>query len=225
MKFLFKYPTLGRPDWFMKTLEKYYSMLSGNYKYEFIVSLNSNDATMNNASMKRFMDIQMSLRYFYENHKTKIDACNANLEGRDFDILFLISDDMIPIVPGFDVIIAEEMEKHFPNMDGALHFPDGYNNTSEDSAITLTIMGKKLYDRIGYIYHPDYKSFYCDNEFRDVVYGMNKAVFIPKVIVKHEWRGPNHNKPDEVYRQNSKMGGGGIDEQIYNRRKKAGFPK
>ncbi len=225
MKFLFKYPSMGRPDWFKKTLEKYYSMLSGNHKYEFVVSLNSNDATMNNASMKRFMDMQMSLCYFYGNHKTKIDACNANLEGRDFDILFLISDDMIPIVPGFDIIIAEEMEKHFPDMDGALHFPDGYNNTSEDSAITLTIIGKKLYDRIGYIYHPDYKSFFCDNEFKDVVYGMNKAVFIPKVIVRHDWRGVHHNKPDEVYRQNSKMGGGGIDEQIYHRRKKAGFPR
>ncbi len=222
MRFLFKYASRGRPDWFMETLEKYYSMLSGRHKYEFVISLNSNDTTMNNAGMKRFMDMQMSLRYFYDNHKTKIDACNADLEGRDFDILFLISDDMIPIIPGFDIIIAEDMRKHFPKMNGALHYPDGFNNRNKNSAITLTIMGKKLYDRIGHIYHPDYKSFFCDNEFKDVVYRMNKAVFIPKVIVKHEWKGSAKQR-DDVYRMNTRLGKD--DKETYNRRKKAGFPK
>ena len=225
MKFLFKYATRGRPNWFTQTLEIYYSMLSQNHSYEFIISLDEDDKTMNNLKMKAFMNNQPGLLYYYGNHKSKIDAINANMEGLDFDILFLISDDMIPIVPGFDIIIAEEMEKHFPDVDGALHFPDGYNNKDENSAITLSIMGKKLYDRIGYIYHPDYKSFFCDNEFRDVVYKMGKAIFIPKVIVRHDWRGVHHNRPDEVYLQNSKMGGRGIDEAIYNRRKKAGFPR
>ena len=144
MKFLFKYPTFGRPEWFKKTLEKYYSMLSGNHEYEFIISLNSNDATMNNLNMKVFMDSKLNLSYHYGNHKSKIDACNANLEGRNFDILFLISDDMMPIVKGFDNIIAEDMINRFPAIDGALHYPDGYNNTESQSAITLTIMGKKL---------------------------------------------------------------------------------
>jgi len=225
MKFLFKYATCGRPDWFMETLEIYYSMLSQNHSYEFIVSLNKDDKTMNNSQMKTFMNDQPGLLYYYGNHATKIEAINADMEGLDFDILFLISDDMIPIVPGFDVAIAEEMKNHFPDMDGALHFPDGYNNKDEDSAITLSIMGKKLYDRLGYIYHPDYKSFFCDNEFKDVVYKMGKAVFIPKVIVRHDWRGVHHNKPDNTYRRNSKLGGGGVDEAIYNRRKKAGFPR
>ncbi len=223
MKFLFKYPTFGRPEWFKQTLEKYRNMLSGEHQYKFLITLDEDDGTMNNIEMRKYIhSLGLDIMCYYGNHKTKIDACNANLEEQNFDILFLISDDMIPIVPGFDIIIAEEMEKHFPNMDGALHFPDGYNNTNKDSAITLTIMGKKLYDRIGYIYHPDYKSFYCDNEFKDVVYKMNKAVFIPKVIVKHEWKGSIKQR-DDVYRMNTRLGKD--DKQIYYRRKKAGFPR
>ena len=87
----------------------------------------------------------------------------------------------------------------------------------------MSILGKKLYDHIGYIYHSDYKSFYCDNEFRDVVYGINKAVFINNIIVQHDWCGNNHKDIDEVYKRNSEMSR--VDEATYNRRKKLGFPK
>lgn len=73
---------------------------------------------------------------------------------------------MIPCQKGYDNIIAVNMNKYFPNMDGALHFNDGRVG---NSLFTLSIMGKKLYDQFGYIYHPDYKYTYCDNEFHLVV--------------------------------------------------------
>jgi len=220
MKILFKYPTFRRPEWFQETLIRYYHMLSMNFAYQFVISLNEDDETMNNSEMKEFMDTQPVLSYHYGNHKTKMEAINANMEGLDFDILFLISDDMIPIVSGFDIIIVEKMCQHFPDMDGALHFND--DCCGKDRTITLSIMGKKLYDMFGYIYHPDYKSFFCDNEFTDEVYGMGKAIYIPKVIVKHDWKGWGKDR-DEVYRRNTSLGKD--DENTYNRRKKLGFPK
>jgi len=222
MKFLFKYPSMKRPDWFLQTLEKYYSMLSGKNQYRFLITLNSNDKTMNNPKMRRSMDKFPNLVYRYGKHKTKVEAINADMKGEEFDILFLISDDMIPMKPGFDLIISELMKKHFPDMDGALHFPDGCCNKTKENAITLTIMGKKLYDKFGYIYHPIYKSFACDNEFRDEVYRMGKVVFIPDVIVEHKWKGWGKDR-DEVYKRNTLLGK--KDVAIYKRRKKAGFPK
>ena len=220
MKFLFKYPSFGRPEWFKQTLEKYYSMLSGKNEYQFVISLNTDDNTMNNKEMREFMDSKSNLKYYYDNHKSKIEAINADMDGLDFDLLFLISDDMIPVVPGFDVIISKKMIEHFPNIDGALHFNDDCCGKNE--CITLTIMGKKLYDRFGYIYHPDYKSFFCDNEFTDEVYRMKKAVYIPKVIVKHDWKGWGKDR-DNTYKRNTQLGKD--DEAVYSRRKKLGFPR
>ena len=211
---------MGRPGWFKQTLDKYFSMLSGHYDYEFLITLNSNDTTMNNNDMRTFMDAYFHLDYKYGKHQTKIDACNADMDGIDFDILFLISDDMIPIVPGFDNVIVETMKKHFPDMDGALHFDDGF--LGKDKTITLSIMGKKLYDKFGYIYHPDYRSFYCDLEFTDEVQRLGKCIYIPEVIVKHEWSGNSKNK-DATYCRNSKLGG--PDKATYSRRKKEGFPR
>ncbi len=219
MKILFKYPTYGRPDWFKQTLEKYYAMLSGEVEYEFIISLNADDKTMNTEAMKTYLASKPHLRSFYGFHKTKIEAINANMNGLDFDILFLISDDMIPVAPGFDLIIVEGMEQHFPDMNGALHFND--DCCGKDKTITLSIMGKRLYDKFGYIYHPAYKSFFCDNEFTDEVYSMNKAIYVPKVIVKHDWKG--WETPDMVYKRNTLLGRG--DEQTYKVRKRKGFPR
>ena len=220
MRFLFKYPTFRRPEWFQQTLQTYYSMLSNKHKYEFLITLNKDDETMNNKEMREFMDSYTHLRYKYGNHKTKIVACNADMENEDFDILFLISDDMIPIVPGFDNVIVETMKEHFPDIDGALHFNDGFLGI--DRTITLSIMGKKLYDRFGYIYHPNYKSFFCDNEFTDEVRRMEKVFYSSLVIVKHDWKGGSRGG-DPVYRRNTKLGR--PDEATYKKRKQLGFPK
>ena len=218
MKFLFKYPTMGRPDWFKQTLATYQQFLSKEHEYQFLISLNEDDRSMNNSEMIEFMCLQPDLQFKFGAHKSKIEAVNADMKDQDFDILFLISDDMVPIVEGFDLIIAHQMETHFPDLDGALHFHDGL--FGKENTITLSILGKKLYDYFGYIYHPRYKSFYCDNEFTDVVRKLNKVVYSSQVIVKHEWTGGPQG--DAVYKQNSKLGAG--DENIYSQRKSIGFP-
>ena len=219
MKFLFKYPTFRRPQWFKETLQTYYSMLSGKHKYEFLITVNEDDETMNNSKIKSFMQSFSHLRYKFGNYQTKIEAINTDMKNEDFDILFLVSDDMIPIVPGFDDVIAQAMKENFSDLDGALHYND--DCCGKDRTITLSIMGKKLYDRFGYIYHPDYMSFFCDNEFTDEVRRMGKVKYFPEVIVKHDYKG--WGGADETYKRNSKLGR--PDEATYVRRKAAGFPK
>ncbi len=219
MKFLFKYSTLGRSEWFKRTLDKYYAMLSGKYDYEFLITLNQNDVAMNTKEMKEFMGAYSHLRYKYGNHQNKIAAINADMEDENFDILFIVSDDMEPIVPGFDHYIVELMQEYFPALDGALHFHDGC--CGKDVTITLSIMGKKLYDYFGYVYHPDYKSFYCDLEFTDEVRRLGKVHYSPEIIVKHNYKG--WSGVDSTYKRNSRLGR--YDEETYNRRKAAGFPK
>jgi len=221
MKILFKYPTRNRWEWFQKTLGAYYDMMSNECDFEFLIILDKDDMSMNNPKVKKFLDDLPNLTYKYGVHKSKIEACNADMYFiHSWDILVLVSDDMVPIVKDFDKIIVGAMKKHFPDTDGALHFNDGL--FGKDRTITLSIIGKKLYDRFGYVYHPAYKSFFCDNEFTDEVRNMKKAIYIPQVIIKHQWCGGPNSK-DALYRRNSKMGGG--DERVYNKRKLLGFPR
>ena len=220
MKLLFKYPTRARPTWFVKTLESYYQKISESCDFVFLVTLDSDDCTMNTYEMRKFLTQQPNLVYKYGSHNTKIEAVNADMNIiKDWDVLVLVSDDMIPIVQDFDRVITKEMQKHFRNLDGALHFDDGF--LGRDQTITLTIMGRQLYEYFGYIYHPAYKSFYCDNEFTHVVRWLGKVVYIPKVIIKHEWKGGS--KGDALYKWNSRHWK--HDKETYKQRKRLGFPK
>jgi len=177
---------------------------------------------MNSDDAKFFMEGFRFLEFHYGRHVSKVDAINSGMDRWlaewDWDVLILVSDDMLPQVKGYDDIIAKDMQKHFPDMDGALHYDDGLYG--KDKCITLSIMGRRMFEHFGYIYHPAYKSFFCDNEFTESVYALEKCVFVPKVIIRHDWRG--HHRPDSLYRRNSMMGRD--DEETYNTRRAAGFP-
>jgi hypothetical protein len=213
MKILLKYPSRSRKDWFINTLSLYRSMLSGNNPYEFRITMDVDDPSMNNASVRGFLADQPNLTYYYGHHRSKVEAINADMSDMDWDILILVSDDMIPMEKGFDQIIVDLMQEHFPDTDGALHFNDGLYG--QDVTITLSIMGRKLYQRFNYIYAPEYYSFWCDNEFTDAVRELKKVHYDPRVIIKHDWKG--FAGSDALYKRNSGLGR--ADADTYQRRK------
>lgn len=215
MKLLIKYPTRQRPDKFKKTFERYYSMLSKKHDVEFVVSADADDLSMNNQSMRQFL-LREHVSVSFGESKNKIEAINADMGDRKFDVLLLASDDMIPQIHDYDNIIIENMTRFFPNLDGALHFNDGF----KPNLNTLSIMGVNLYKHFGYIYHPDYVSLWCDNEYQDVVESMGKMVFINQVIIKHEWTNYTGKDPLHVKNESSYH----TDRATFLRRKAAGFP-
>jgi hypothetical protein len=196
----------------------YYDKLSGKYDYEFIISMNEDDPTMNNPEIQAFLDSKPNLSYFYGPIHGKIAAFNADLQNQDFSILIVAQDDMLPQVDGYDEMVVQEMLKHFPNLDGALHFNDGHTKAGLN---TLPIMGKRLYEDFGYVFHPDYRSEFCDNEYHEVTYGMNKNVYIDQCIIEHRWLA--HTGADQLYKFNLLFRK--KDRATWVKRKYLGYPR
>lgn len=218
-RLLLKYATRGRPEWFKSTLKKWYDKLSGQHDIHFIISVDDDDWSMQTPDIQIAMALEgVKVDFFAGPPEGKIKAINRDMEhAGDYDILIVVSDDMIPVQNGYDAIIASDMERYFPNMDGALHYNDGKVG---NILITLSIMGKAMYDHFGYIYHPDYKSMWCDNEFMDEVKLLDKYKYLDFVLIKHDWMA---NGQDVSY----KIGEGNfeIDKIMYHKRKKEGFPR
>lgn len=218
MKLLVKFPTRARKDKFFHTLDLYYSLLSDIENTKFVITLDSDDVIMNSIECRERLNGFPNLSYYYGESKTKIEAVNADMESqKDWDILLLASDDMIPVVKGYDDTIRSDMMKHFPDTNGVLWYNDGYVSHLN----TLSIMGRKYYDKFGYIYHPSYKSFWCDNEYQDVFYILNCYCKFDRVIIKHEhptWTGRGN---DQLYRENSIYYNS--DQRNYEERKKRNF--
>ena len=158
-------------------------------------------------------------RIFYSPNKSKIEACNANMNEIDYpwDIVVLVSDDMIPQIQGWDDVIRSHMMARFPDTDGILWFNDG---CQADRLNTLTIYGRKMYESLGNLYEPEYKSLFCDTELTDRCRGdlKNKCLYVPYCIIRHEHPGAGFAKNmDGLYMKNQTYWS--TDMMTYIRRK------
>jgi len=202
MKLLIKFPTRNRKNKFLLTLRIYYNFLSKKHNVYFLITMDEDDHEMNNDDVREILNSYENLKYFYGNSKTKIEAVNNDLDKiEDWDIVLLASDDMIPVVKNYDEVIIEKMKEFYPDTDGVLWFNDGYQGKKLN---TLSILGKKYYDRFGYIYNPEYKSVWCDNEFMSVADILKKQTYIEDVIIKHEHPDYGFGKRDIIHTTNLK---------------------
>jgi len=229
MKILIQFPTLGRPEKFLSCIKKYISMSSGKHKLVFNVNCDTDDASMERVSNDVIgvgADHSHVMVVYNQNpNKSKIDAINVNIDAvKKWDIVVCASDDMIPSATGWDDYIVRGMMENFPELDGCVHFDDSH---TADKLITFSILGRQLYQHFGYIYHPDYKALYCDDEFTQEVKRLNKVAYIDKVIVKHEHYGEqgNSNTGDLDFAAKKTLHYSGRDHQVFNARVKLGFPK
>jgi len=230
MKLLIQFPTYGRADKFLRVLDKYVETCSSLNEAFFNINCDASDLSMTNPYINERIkyilskkeNVNGAINYDYDT--TKISAINDHIHGHDFDIVICASDDMVPKVHSWDQEIVNAMSQHFPNLDGCVHFNDGNTN---GELITFSILGRELYNHFGYIYHPDYKSLYCDNEFTEEVTKINKVAYVNKVIISHEhWsvKGTeNHNQVDIAVHKTLHYSG--RDKEVYERRKQLGFPK
>ena len=222
MKFLIKFPTRSRPEAFFITLNKYIENFSSKNEYIILISCDIDDLSMNNMNVINRLNSYANLKYFYSKRTTKIDAINRDIDKieYDWDVLISAADDMIPIVKDYDLKIQSEMINSFPDLDGCLWFFDGTSRQTN----TQTIMGKKYYDRSGWIYYPKYKTWYCDNEHTEYCLSIRKLKFVDECIILHQH--PGHRPGlswDQLYIENDDKSKVSHDKELYEYRKTINF--
>jgi len=219
MKLLIKFPTRGRRSKFFNVLKKYELFLSKEVEYQFLITMDEDDKEMNNTEVIEILKTFNNLSFFYGNSKSKVEAVNNDIDKvKDWDILLLASDDMIPVEKNYDKIIIDEMKKEFSDTDGVLFFHDGF---VKNKVNTLSILGKKYFDRFNYIYYPEYLSTYCDNEFTEVADILHKQKYINKIIIRHEH--PDHGFGSRDFVHYNNMLNEKHDSSLFLKRKKDNF--
>ena len=217
---LYNFATRNRPDKFFLVIDEIYR-LSKRKDFIILVKCDDDDILMNNEVIKSKLESYDNLITIWGKSNNKIHAINRDINEltKPWDILVNMSDDMVPVQEGFDEVIVKDMNIQYPDLDGVLHYNDGHLG---GVLMTLSIMGKKYYDRFNYVYHPDYCSFFCDNEAMEVAKYLNKYIYINNFIIEH--RHPQHGCPNEndiLYMQNNKYWD--IDHITFNKRKDKGY--
>lgn len=219
MKILIKFPTRGRKHKFLNTFKKYYDLCSNIKNIKFLISIDSDDLDMTSEDTLEILNSFKNTEVIIGNSMSKIHAVNRDVvSDESWDILLLASDDMIPQVKGYDKIISEKMSEHYSDTDGVLWFNDGFQGNRLN---TLCILGRKYYERFNYIYYPEYKSTWCDNEFMDVANLLNKQTYFDEIIIKHEHPDWGYGNRDLIHSKNQTDLN--FDKNLYNFRKKINF--
>lgn len=221
-KILFKLPSRTRPLRVFEVLDETLKNLSDKDNFMFLLTLDEDDQTMNNQVVIDKLNSYPNMNYIFGVSSSKIEAVNRDLNdfNQEWDILVLLSDDMVPIYKGFDDVIRDKFNEHFLDFDGVTWFSDGFQKSRIN---TLCILGKKYYERFNYIYNPEYKSLYSDNEFTIVANKLGKQMYFDLVIIEHRHFsiGNNRARYDELYRRNDSLMR--YDEMVYHRRASKNF--
>ena len=207
MRILLKCPTRNRPQKIISTLNAYMKLANHPEQIGVAISCDDDDTSMSrnivHEELHRILRPTAWHRIFTSPNTNKIEACNANMTEIDWewDIVLLVSDDMIPQVQGYDDVIRAHMT---PDTNRILWFNDGFQG---EKLNTLCVFGRTMYNHFGYIYNPEYKSLFCDTELTDLCRGelKSRCVYIPYCIIRHEHPGTGYaQNMDALYQQNQR---------------------
>jgi len=210
MRILLKCPTRSRPQKVIQTLASYVKLANHPEQLGVAISCDEDDVSMGRnlvqEQLLRTLNPVAWKRIFFSPNKTKIEACNANMNDIEWewDIVVLVSDDMIPQLKGYDDVIRNHMLSRFPDTNGILWFNDGAQG---DKLNTLCIYGRTMYQTFGHIYHPEYKSLFSDTELTDLCKGelASKCLYVPYCIIRHEHPGTGFSQNmDALYERNQR---------------------
>lgn len=208
MRILLKCPTRSRPQKVIATLATYVRLAAHPEQLGVAVSCDTDDTSMTKnlvqEELRRILAPTAWHQIFYSPNHSKIEACNANMSDVhwDWQIVVLVSDDMIPQIKGWDDVIRNYMSARYPDTNGILWFNDGFQG---DKLNTLSIYGRAMYNELGYLYHPEYKSLFCDTELTDRCRSdlAPRTTYIPYCIIRHEHPGTGYaQNMDALYMSN-----------------------
>jgi hypothetical protein len=210
MRILLKCPTRSRPQRVLETLSAYVRKANHPELLGVAVSCDVDDTSMTRNLVQE--ELMRTLRpcawshIFFSPNTSKIEACNADLHNVSYpwDIVILVSDDMLPQVQGYDDVIRNHMQARFPDTNGILWFNDGFQGNNLN---TLTIFGRAMYESFGYLYHPSYKSLFCDTELTDQcrTTHASRTYYSDYCIIRHEHPGTGFKqRMDALYLTNQK---------------------
>jgi hypothetical protein len=167
--------------------------------YLILLSFDVDDVSMQGDEVKERLSLYGGkVKAYWGVSGSKVTAINRDIGFvGGWRIICNHSDDFWITSRGFDTAVVKAMERYFPDTDGMIHFPD---QVAKERLCTYQIVGRKYYDRTGYIYCPEYKSLYCDNEEFLKAKLLGKYEYIPLRYLEHRHPIWGYGQADDLLR-------------------------
>lgn len=213
MKISLLHPSRGRPEKSYNTTQRWLTKATHTmwWDIEMIVSLDTDDSA--GYDYLKYYD-GMLVNY----NKSVVEATNRAASHCDGDILIYLSDDF-DCPQDWDRLIIEQFENEnrplLLKVDDCLqpfHVP----------VLTIPIMNRSLYEKLGYFWHPEYKSMHVDVDLYHTVNKIGALKNAKHLKFPHEHHSLGKCENDETYKRSEANWNQGLE--VFNRRKALGFP-
>lgn len=151
-------------------------------------------------------------------HDTVVGATNAAAGRSKGDILIYLSDDFkapdnwVELVTNEFEGVTEPRLIKVDDMYQKFHIP----------VLTIPIMNRALYNKLGYFFFPGYRSMHCDEDLYWTVKKLNALKLCEHLKFEHMHPAANKGQDDETYRRSAANWDQG--KALFAKRKAAGFP-
>lgn len=213
MKISLLHPSRGRPTKARVTALEWLSK-AGDVEVEHIFSIDNDDPKFNQYT---HVDDLIS-----RDNKSVVQATNAAAEYCHGDILIYLSDDF-KCPDNWGELVVKEFENE--NRPLVLKVDDCLQKFST-GIITIPIMNRDLYNKLGWFWHPEYKSMFCDEHLYWTCHRLGAIKNCEHLKFPHyHYSNPDVNKKgewDDTYRNSEANWNQGL--ATFRKHKSLGFP-
>jgi len=215
MKISLIHPSRGRAMKAYHTFMNWLNCSSLMFEIEHVLSLDIDDPEI---SKYRLLFTRSCI--VENNNSCLVEATNLAASVATGDILVYLSDDFV-CPAGWD----EKIIRIF--LDAGMEKPlilktDDALQKFEVDIVTIPIMNRTLYNKLGYLWHPQYKSMFVDQDLYWTSKNNNWLLEVPTLVFPHHHYCNGKAEKDATYLRNNQHWDSG--KLTYHKRKAANFP-
>lgn len=182
--------------------------------FKYYLSLDTSDP-----ELPKYFDVFEPFINITVNHNNSVvDATNNAARKAKGDIFVYLSDDF-ECPEGW----VGKIEAEFKGVTGPMLLKvDDCLQKFEVGVLTIPIMNRALYDKLGYFWHPEYKSMFVDEDLYWTCKNNRWIKNAPHLKFPHNHVSIGKAENDETYRRSAANWDQG--KAVFARRKAAGFP-
>ena len=186
------HPSRGRLERAGEAIREWTARRSGAHAVEHILSIDTDDDVPGYRRLAEATGVRLIVNV----NRSLVDAVNAAARASTGDVLIVVSDDF-GCPDGWDRALAEVFGER---RDVAVLVHDAV----QGRILTLPILGRALYETLGYVYHPAYVSMFVDDDLTLTAEAMGRLVDARHLVFPHRHYSVGRSALDPTYaRQNS----------------------
>jgi hypothetical protein len=207
------HPSRGRPD---KARQAYYEWLNNaDEDFQYVISIDTSDITQ----AKYFRNFQEDTGILQNPNRSIVDAVNIACEylkyGGVFTDIYVVMSDDFGCPKGWDTIIKQAMPLDRPAVIQV-------RDTIQDEIVTLPILNRLMYEKLGYVYHPRYFSMFADNDLTECAKIHGELIKLD-VVFEHRHYVNGKSAMDDTYKRENSQQAWNVGKKFFEMRKRTGF--